>query len=67
LLIEIKAAGLTFRNAGIDEPDGGRTMPTEIIVITIVISAFCIFAGALYWGDAQTRSLGKEANRSSRQ
>ena len=63
-LIEIKAAGLTFRNAGIDEPDGVRTMPTEIIVIAIVISVFCTFAGALYWGDSQTRRLGKEAERS---
>ena len=39
-------------------------MPTEIIVIAIVISVFCTFAGALYWGDLQTRSLGKEAERS---
>jgi hypothetical protein len=67
LLIEIKAAGRTFRNAGIDEPDGVRTMPTEIIVIAIVISVFCIFAAALYWGDLQTRSLGKETERSLRQ
>ena len=41
-------------------------MPTEIIVIAIVISVFCTFAAALYWGDLQTRSLGKEAERSSR-
>ena len=38
-------------------------MPTEIIVIAIVISIFCTFAGALYWGDLQTRGLGKEAER----
>jgi hypothetical protein len=63
-LIEIKAAGPTFCKAGIDEPDGVRTMPTEIIVIAIVISVFCTFAGALYWGDLQTRRLGKEAERS---
>jgi hypothetical protein len=67
LLIEIKAAGRTFRNAGIDEPDGVRTMPTEIIVIAIVISVFWIFAAALCWGDVQTRSLGKEGERSLRQ
>jgi hypothetical protein len=66
LLIEIKAADLTSRNAGIDEPDGVRTMPTEIIVIAIVISVFCTFAAALYWGDLQTRSLGKEVEPSSR-
>jgi hypothetical protein len=66
-LIEIKVSGPTFRNAGIDEPDGVRTMPTEIIVIAIVISVFCTFAGALYWGDLQTRRLGKEAKRSLRQ
>jgi hypothetical protein len=65
-LIEIKAADLTSRNAGIDEPDGVRTMPTEIIVIAIVISVFCTFAAALYWGDLQTRSLGKEVEPSSR-
>jgi tryptophanyl-tRNA synthetase len=28
-LIEIKAAGPTFCKAGIDEPDGVRTMPTD--------------------------------------
>jgi hypothetical protein len=38
-------------------------MPTEIIVIAIVISIFCTFAGALYWGDLQTRGLGKESER----
>ena len=66
-MIEIKAADLTSGNACIDEPDGVRAMPTEIIVIAIVISVFCTFAAALYWGDLQTRSLGKEAKRSSRQ
>ena len=40
-------------------------MPTEIIVIAIVISAFCTFAGALARGDLQTRALGKEADRRS--
>jgi hypothetical protein len=66
-LIEIKAAGPTFRNGGIDEPDGVRTMPTEIIVIAIVISAFCTFAAALHWGELQTRNLGKESERPLRQ
>ena len=42
-------------------------MPTEIIVIALVISLFCTFAGALYWGDLQTRKLGEEAKRSLRQ
>ena len=42
-------------------------MPTEIIVIAIVISVFCIFAAALCWGDVQTRSLGNEGERSLRQ
>ena len=41
-------------------------MPTEIIVIAIVISVFCTFAAALYWGDLQTRGPGKEADHSSR-
>ena len=66
-MIEIKAADLTSGNACIDEPDGVRAMPTEIIVIAIVISVFCTFAAALYWGDLQTRSLGKETERSLRQ
>ena len=65
-LIEIKAADLTSGNACIDEPDGVRAMPTEIIVIAIVISVFCTFAGALYWGDLQTRGPGKEADHPSR-
>jgi len=42
-------------------------MPIEIIVIAIVISIFCTFAGVLYWGDLQTRGLGKETERYSRQ
>ena len=42
-------------------------MPTEIIVIAIVISVFCTFAGALYWGDLQTRRPSEEAKRSFRQ
>ena len=66
-MIEIKAADLTSGNACINEPDGVRAMPTEIIVIAIVISVFCTFAAALYWGDLQTRSLGKETERFLRQ
>ena len=34
-------------------------MPTEIIVLSLIVLAFCIFAGALYWADMQTRGLGK--------
>ena len=41
-------------------------MPTEIIVIAIIVAAFCVFAGALYWGDLQTREPGN-AERSPRQ
>jgi hypothetical protein len=66
-LIKIKAGRQIVLLNGIGEPDGVRTMPTEIIVIAIVISVFCTFAGALYWGDLQTRRLGKEAERSFRQ
>lgn len=33
-------------------------MPTETIVIAIIIAAFVVFAGALYWGDLQTREPG---------
>jgi hypothetical protein len=49
-----------------NEPDGVRSMPTEIIVIAIIIAAFVVFAGALYWGDLQTRELGN-AGRSPKQ
>jgi integrase len=31
-------------------------MPTEIIVIALVISVFYTFAGALYWGDLRRRT-----------
>jgi hypothetical protein len=65
-LIKIKAAKAAVPDDG-DGPDGARTMPTEIIVIAIVISVFCTFAAALYWGDLQTRKLGEEAERSLRQ
>jgi hypothetical protein len=65
-LIKIKAAKATAPDDGIDEPDGVRTMPIEIIVIAIVISVFCTFAAALYWGDLQTRNLGEETERSLR-
>ena len=33
-------------------------MPTETIVIAIIVAAFGVFAGALYWGDLQTREPG---------
>ncbi|MGB7771920.1 MAG: hypothetical protein WBL43_08755 [Pseudolabrys sp.] len=41
-------------------------MPTEIIVIVTIVAAFCVFAGALYWGDLQTRERGN-AEHSPRQ
>ena len=44
---------------GTDEPDGVRSMPTEIIVIAIVAAAFGLFAATLYWADLQTRGLTK--------
>jgi hypothetical protein len=40
---------------GIDNPDGARSMPTEIILITFIALGFCVFAGTLYWADLQTR------------
>ena len=43
-----------------------RSMPTEIIVIVTIVAAFCVFAGALYWGDLQTREP-RNAERSPRQ
>jgi hypothetical protein len=65
-LIEIKAARRTIALDDIDEPDGVRSMPIETIVIAIIIAAFVVFAGALYWGDLQTRELGN-AGRSPKQ
>jgi hypothetical protein len=57
-LIEIKARPQTIPLDGIDEPDGVRSMPTETIVIAIIVAAFGVFAGALYWGDLQSREPG---------
>ena len=57
-LIEIKAGRRTNLLDGSDEPDGVRSMPTETIVIAIIVAAFGVFAGALYWGDLQTREPG---------
>jgi hypothetical protein len=65
-LIEIKVGRRTIPLDGTDEPDGVRSMPTEIIVIVTIVAAFCVFAGALYWGDLQTREPGN-AERSPRQ
>jgi hypothetical protein len=65
-LIEIKAGWRTIPLDGSDEPDGVRSMPTEIIVIVTIVAAFCVFAGALYWGDLQTRERGN-AEHSPRQ
>jgi hypothetical protein len=33
--------------------------PMEIIVLTLIASAFCAFAATLYWADLQTRGLSK--------
>lgn len=41
-------------------------MPTETIVIAIIVAVFGVFAGALYWGDLQTREPGN-AERSPKQ
>jgi hypothetical protein len=38
---------------------GGRSMPLEIILIAFIAAGFCVFAGTLYWADAQTRELGR--------
>jgi hypothetical protein len=44
---------------GTDEPDGVRSMPTDIIVIAMVAAVFGLFAATLYWADLQTRGLTK--------
>jgi hypothetical protein len=44
---------------GIDQPDGVRSMPTEIILLAFIGAGFCVFAGTLYWSDVQIRGLGK--------
>jgi hypothetical protein len=44
---------------GVDEPDGVRSMPTEIIVIASIMAAFAAFAATLYWADLRTRGLGR--------
>jgi hypothetical protein len=44
---------------GIDQPDGVRPMPMEIILIAFIAAGFCVFAGTLCWADVQTRGVGK--------
>jgi hypothetical protein len=34
-------------------------LPMEIIVLALIVTAFCSFAATLYWADLQTRGLGK--------
>jgi hypothetical protein len=45
-------------DAGIDERRRSM-LPIEIIVLTLIASAFCAFAATLHWADLQTRGLGK--------
>jgi hypothetical protein len=42
-----------------DEPDGVRPMSMQTILIGFIATGFCLFAATLYWGDLQTRGLGK--------
>jgi len=58
-LIEIKIRKAEIMQGGIDQPDGVRSMPTEIILLAFIGAGFCVFAGTLYWSDVQTRGLGK--------
>jgi hypothetical protein len=32
-------------------------MPMDLIAVSLMATAFCIFAAALYWADLQTRNL----------
>ena len=32
-------------------------MPMELIVVSLMAAAFCIFAVTLYWADLRTRNL----------
>jgi hypothetical protein len=34
-------------------------MPMELLVLALIVTAFCAFAATLYWADMQTRGLGK--------
>lgn len=43
---------------GINEPDGVRPMPIEIVLIAFIALGFCVFVGTLHWADVQTRGLG---------
>jgi hypothetical protein len=58
-LIEIKIRKAEIMQGGIDQPDGVRSMPTEIILLAFIGAGFCVFAATLYWADFQTRGLGK--------
>jgi hypothetical protein len=58
-LIEIKVRKAKVMQGGIDQLDGVRSMPTEIILLAFIGAGFCLFAGTLYWADMHTRGLGK--------
>jgi hypothetical protein len=34
-------------------------LPMEMIVLALIVTAFCAFAATLYWADLQTRGVGK--------
>jgi hypothetical protein len=58
-LIEIKVREAEVMQGGIDQPDGVRSMPTEIILLAFIGAGFCVFAATLYWADVQTREPGR--------
>jgi hypothetical protein len=58
-LIEIKVRKAKVVQDGIDQLDGVRSMPTEIILLAFIGAGFCAFAATLYWADLLTRGLGK--------
>jgi hypothetical protein len=58
-LIEIKVRKAKVMQGGIDQPDGVRSMPTEIILLAFIGAGFCLFAATLYWADLQTRGPGR--------
>ena len=58
-LIEIKVSILRSRHDAAIDQRRRSMLPMEIVVLTLIATAFCAFAATLYWADLQTRGLGR--------
>jgi hypothetical protein len=58
-LIEIKVSILEVGTMLPSTRGDVSMLPMEIVVLTLIATAFCAFAATLYWADLQTRGLGR--------